>query len=169
MKKKSIILASLALCIPFLHGCSVDEKNINSTLITPDRGSVSSITNETKVKESYKQFFLLSTDLKFDKDLHQLEAIWLGKLILHNNCLSILVEGDKETLYTLVVPKNYEILFDNQKNIIGIKNIKSKEQYKIGESLTFGGLAVDKAKMNSNKSIPNYCEPRLALPGDIKK
>jgi hypothetical protein len=52
-----------------LHGCSVDEKNINSTLITPDRGSVSSITNETKVKESYKQFFLLSTDLKFDKDL----------------------------------------------------------------------------------------------------
>ena len=71
--------------------------------------------------------------------------------------------------YTLVVPKNYEIIFDNQKNIIGIKNIKSKEQYKIGESLTFGGLAVDKAKMNSNKSIPNYCEPRLALPGDIKK
>lgn len=35
--------------------------------------------------------------------------------------------------------------------LIGIKNIKSKEQYKIGESLTFGGLAVDKAKMNSNK------------------
>lgn len=42
-------------------------------------------------------------------------------------------------------------------------------ELKIGESLTFGGLAVDKAKMNSNKSIPNYCEPRLALPGDIKK
>jgi hypothetical protein len=35
-------------------------------------------------------------------------------------CLSILVEGDKETLYTLVVPKNYEIIFDNQKNIIGM-------------------------------------------------
>ena len=89
-----------------MHGCSAHDKNINSTLITPDRGSASSITHDTKVKESYKQFFLLSTDLKFDKDLHQLEAIWLGKLILHNNCLSILVEGDKETLHTLVVPKN---------------------------------------------------------------
>lgn len=169
MKKTELKLINLALCIPFLHGCSADEKNINSTLITPDQVLISNIAHETKVKESYKQFFILSKDLKFDKDLHQLEAIWVGKLTLHNNCLSILVEGDKETLYTLVVPKNYEILFDNQKNIMGIKNIKSNEQYKIGESLTFGGLAVDKVKMNSNKSIPNYCEPRLALPGDIKK
>ena len=152
-----------------MHGCSVDEKNINSTLITPDRGSVSSITNETKVKESYKQFFLLSTDLKFDKDLHQLEAIWYGKLTLHNNCLSILVEGDKETLYTLALLKNYEVLFDSENNIIGIKNIKSKDQYKLGESLIFGGLVIDQEKIKSNKNIPRYCEQKLALPEYIKK
>lgn len=159
------IIISLGLCIPFIFGCSNEQPKIKSKLNASERVSSINIAN----KESYKHFFLLSKDLKFDKDLHQLEAIWYGKLTLHNNCLSILVEGDKETLYTLALLKNYEVLFDSENNIIGIKNIKSKEQYKIGESLTFGGLAVDKAKMNSNKSIPNYCEPRLALPGDIKK
>lgn len=99
MKKQFIILA---LCIPFLHGCSAEEKNINSTPITPDQVSVGNIIHEAKAKKSYKQFFLLSKDLKFDKDLAQLEAEWAGELILHNNCLSTLVKGDKETIYTLV-------------------------------------------------------------------
>lgn len=161
--EKTII--SLGLCIPFIFGCSSEEKNIKSTLNTSERVSAINIPN----KESYKQFFLLSKDLKFDKDLHQLEAIWYGKLTLHNNCLSILVEDDKETLYTLVLLKNYEVLFDNQNNIIGIKNIKSKDQYKLGESLIFGGLAIDQEKMKSNKSIPSYCEQNLALPEYIKK
>lgn len=160
---------TLALCTSFLHGCSTEEKNINSTPVTPDQVSVSNIAPEKEEKNSYEQFFLLSTDLKFDKDLHQLEAIWPGKLILNHNCLSILVEGDVETIYTLVVPKNYEVIFDNQNNIVGLRNSKSKEKYKLGESLLFGGLAIDKEKMKLNKSIPNYCEPRLALPGEINK
>lgn len=166
MKKQFIILA---LCIPFLHGCSAEEKNINSTPITPDQVSVGNIIHEAKAKKSYKQFFLLSKDLKFDKDLAQLEAEWAGELILHNNCLSTLVKGDKETIYTLVVPKNYEIIFNHQNEIIGLKDIKLKEQYKLGESLRFGGLAIDKEKMKPYKNIPSYCEPRLALPGDIKE
>ncbi|MNE17878.1 hypothetical protein D3C80_1108770 [compost metagenome] len=166
---KRVLLSIFPLCMPFIHGCSAEEKNINLTPITSDQVSVSSITHETEEKKSYKQFFLLSKDLKFDKDLHQLEAIWPGKLILYNNCLSILVKGDKETIHTLVVPKNYEIIFDNQNNIAGLKDSKSKEQYKLGESLLFGGLAIDKEKMKPNKNIPSYCEPRLALPGDIKK
>ncbi|GLG82226.1 hypothetical protein [Acinetobacter calcoaceticus] len=166
---KTALLSIFPLCISFLYGCSAEEKNINSPPITTDQVSVSNITHEAKTKESYKQFFLLSKDLQFDKDLHQLEAIWPGKLILHNNCLSILVESDKETIHTLVVPKNYEIIFDKQNNIAGLKDSKSKEQYKLGESLLFGGLAIDKEKMKPIKNIPSYCEPRLALPGDIKK
>lgn len=166
MEKQFIILA---LCMSFLHGCSAEETNINSIPITPNRVSVGNIPHEAKVEKSYKQFFLLSKDLKFDKDLVHLEAEWAGKLILHNNCLSTLVKGDKDTIYTLVVPKNYEIIFNHQNEIIGLKDIKLKEKYTLGESLRFGGLAIDKEKMKSYKNIPSYCEPRLALPGDIKE
>ncbi|WP_457968622.1 hypothetical protein [Acinetobacter calcoaceticus] len=166
---KRILLSIFPLCMPFLHGCSAEEKNVNSIPITPDQVSVSNITHEANTKKSYKQFFILSKDLKFDKDLHQLEAIWSGKLVLYNNCLSILVKSnDKETIHTLVVPKNYEIIFDDQNNIAGLKDSKSKEQYKLGEALLLGGLAIDQEKMKPKKNIPSYCEPRLALPGDIK-
>ena len=149
------IIISLGLCIPFIFGCSNEQPKIKSKLNASERVSSINIAN----KESYKHFFLLSKDLKFDKDLHQLEAIWYGKLTLHNNCLSILVEGDK----------NYEVLFDSENNIIGIKNIKSKDQYKLGESLIFGGLVIDQEKIKSNKNIPRYCEQKLALPEYIKK
>ncbi|MBI0422248.1 hypothetical protein I7H67_05470 [Acinetobacter sp. ACIN00229] len=152
----------------FLYRCSAEDKNVNSITITLDQVSASNITHEVNTEKAYKQFFLLSKDLNFDKDLHQLEAVWPGKLVLYNNCLSILVKSDKETIHTLVVPKNYEIIFDDQNNIAGLKDSKSKEQYKLGESLLLGGLAIDKEKMKSNKNIPSYCELRLALPGDIK-
>lgn len=166
---KRILLSIFPLCMPFLHGCSTEEKNVNSIPITSDQVSVNKISHEANTNTSYKQFFVLSKDLKFDKDLHQLEAIWSGKLILYNNCLSILVKSDdKEIIHTLVVPKNYEIIFDDQDNIVGLKDSKSKEQYKLGGSLLLGGLAIDQEKLKSNKNIPSYCEPRLALPGDIK-
>jgi len=166
---KRILLSIFPLCMPFLYGCSAEEKNVNSILITPDQVSVNKITHEANTKKSYKQFFILSKDLKFDKDLYQLEAIWSGKLVLYNSCLSILVKSnDKEIIHTLVVPKNYEIIFDDQNNIAGLKDSKSKEQYKLGKSLLLGGLAIDQEKLKSNKNIPSYCEPRLALPGDIK-
>lgn len=166
---KRILLSIFPLFMSFLHGCSTEEKNVNSMPNMPDQVSVNKIIHEANTKKSYKQFFILSKDLKFDKDLHQLEAIWSGKLALYNNCLSLLVKSDdKETIYTLVVPKNYEIIFDDQSNIAGLKDSKSKEQYKLGESLLLGGLAIDQEKLKPYKNIPSYCEPRLALPGDIK-
>ncbi len=162
---------ALVISLPLLHGCSADnnEDKIKANPINTNKVVSSENTKSEASKKNQEQFFILAKDVKFDKDLAQLEAIWQGHLTLHNNCLSIVVKGDKETVHTLVVPKEYEILFDKQQNIIGLKNIKSKEQYKLGEPLQFGGIAFDKEKMKLNKNLPTYCEPRLALPGDIKK
>lgn len=164
MEKKII---GLALCMPFMFGCSGEEKNISLIPVAPEQVSANNVSD--KEKPSYKQFFLLSKDLKFNKDLYQLEAIWSGKLVLYHNCLSILVTGDREILHTLVVPESYKILFDARKNIIGLEDIKSKERYALGEWVVLGGLAVDKEKMKTAKTVPGYCEQRLALPEYIKK
>ena len=92
-----------------------------------------------------------------------------GNLTLHNNCLSIIVRGDRETMHTLVIPKQYEVFFDNYNKVIGLKNIKSKELYRLGESLQFSGIAFDDEKMKLGEKLPDYCPPRFALPGSIEK
>jgi len=53
--------------------------------------------------------------------------------------------------------------------VIGLKNIKSKELYRLGESLQFSGIAFDDEKMKLGEKLPDYCAPRLALPGNIEK
>ncbi|WP_149945204.1 hypothetical protein [Acinetobacter baumannii] len=99
--------------------------------------------------------FILAKDVRVDPNLAQLEAIFQGNLTLHNNCLSIIVRGDRETMHTLVIPKQYEVFFDNHNKVIGLKNIKSKELYRLGESLQFSGIAFDDEKMKLGEKLPD--------------
>lgn len=155
----------------FLNGCFSDinetKTSTNTSNIDPSMSAKS--TNVRSLKSDYKQFFILARDVKFDPNLAQLEAIFQGNLTLHNNCLSIIVRNDRPTIYTLVIPGQYEVSFDHHNKVIGLKNIKSKEVYRLGENLHFLGIAFDDEKMKLSEKLPGYCAPRLALPGGIEK
>lgn len=155
----------------FLNGCFFDtnEKYTSNNKSDIDPSVSAEKTNIKPLKSDYKQFFILARDIKFDPNLAQLEAIFQGNLTLHNNCLSIIVRGDRETLHTLVIPKQYEVFFDNYNRVIGLKNIKSKEVYRLGENLQFLGIAFDDEKMKLSEKLPSYCSPKLALPGGMEK
>ncbi|WP_312080389.1 hypothetical protein [Acinetobacter schindleri] len=155
----------------FLNGCffNANEKHSSNNKSDLDRSISAEKTAIKPLKNDLKQFFILARNVKLDPNLAQLEAIFQGNLILHNNCLSILVRNDRPTIHTLVIPGQYEVFFDNNNKIIGLKNIKSKEVYSLGETLHFLGIAFDDEKMKLSENLPSYCAPRLALPGGIEK
>ena len=161
----------LGFSLFFLNGCFFDTNEINNSnnKSNIDPSVSAENTNIKPMKSDYKQFFILAKDVRFDPNLAQLEAIFQGNLTLHNNCLSIIVRGDRETMHTLVIPKQYEVFFDNYNKVIGLKNIKSKELYRLGESLQFSGIAFDDEKMKLGEKLPDFCPPRFALPGSIEK
>ena len=103
MKIQSYILV---FSLFFLNGCFFDTNEIsnsnNKSNIDPSVSAEN--TNIKPMKSDYKQFFILAKDVRFDPNLAQLEAIFQGNLTLHNNCLSIIVRGDRETMHTLVIP-----------------------------------------------------------------
>lgn len=155
----------------FLNGCFFDtnERYTSNNKSDINPSVFAEKANIKSLKSDYKQFFILARDIKFDPNLAQLEAIFQGNLTLYNNCLSIIVRGDRETLHTLVIPKQYEVFFDNYNKVIGLKNIKSKDVYRLGENLQFLGIAFDDEKMKLSEKLPSYCSPKLALPGGMEK
>lgn len=86
-------------------------------------------------------------------------------LIIHNNCLSVKAI-DEDGIFTFILNSTNEILFDENKNIIGLINPKSKKQILIGERVGLSGTNTVNAT-SSKKLVPKECSQTLLFTGKI--
>lgn len=118
---------------------SIDQIKSNEVKIHQDTNAVrhTEIKNVETLIENKEIFYLTSNDI-FDmpKDVNQ--HMVSMDLVIYNNCLSVKSIGEEE-YFTFVLSDEKEILFDENKNIIGLINLKSKKKFLIGERIGLNG------------------------------
>lgn len=110
-------------------------------------------------------YFITLNDVSKSIDEAQLDIVFLGKLIINNNCLSIYYDNENvRKIYTVVIPENINIIFDSNNNIIGLENSKLKKKYELKNNILIGGMAtINKDRIK--KKIPDQCSQNILLPG----
>lgn len=114
--------------------------------------------------ENKEIFYITSNDIS-DMPKYLYEHIATMDLIIHNNCLSVKAI-DEDKIFTFILSDEKEILFDENKKIIGLINPKSKKKFLIGERIALSGTNTINA-ISSKKTVPKECSQTLLLTGEI--
>lgn len=114
--------------------------------------------------ENKEIFYITSNDIS-DMPKYLYEHIATMDLIIHNNCLSVKAI-DEDKIFTFILSDEKEILFDENKKIIGLINPKSKKNFLIGERIALSGTNTINA-ISSKKTVPKECSQTLLLTGEI--
>lgn len=159
------------LCLSMLLSACQQTNGIDNT--KPNEVKTQQNTNiveNVKIKkaeppiENKEIFYLTRNDIS-DMPKYLYEHRDTMNLVVHNNCLSVKAI-DENKIFTFVLSDENEILFDENKKIIGLINPKSKKNFLIGEQVGLNGTNTVNAT-SSNKPIPKECSQTLLFTGGI--
>ncbi|WFF38263.1 hypothetical protein LU290_08365 [Moraxella nasibovis] len=165
MKNIAISLLCLSLLLTACHKPNNIDMQKNDNLATKD-GIQSNTENsiDGSINKKVDIFYLLNDDIVLQDNLfleHRFPAI----LTVNKKCLSIETINEGK-IYTLVIPNTNEVLFDENKNVIGLFNKSTKRKILISEKI---GLSDSKAvtPTSSKKEVPKDCSETLLLTQEI--
>lgn len=159
------------LCLSMLLGACQQTNGIDNT--KPNEVKTQQNTNiveNVEIKkveppiENKEIFYLTSNDIS-DMPKYLYEHIATMDLIIHNNCLSVKAI-DEDKIFTFILSDEKEILFDENKKIIGLINPKSKKNFLIGERIALSGTNSVNAT-SSKKPVSKECSQTLLFTGEI--
>ncbi|WFF38264.1 hypothetical protein LU290_08370 [Moraxella nasibovis] len=168
MKNISISL----LCLSMLLSACQQTNGIDKTKPNEaENQQKTNIVENTKIKKAEptienKEIFYLTSDDISDMPTELREHLTSMDLIIHNNCLSLKSRNDEDKIYTFVLSDEKEILFDENKKIIGLTNPKSKKKFLIGEQVGLSGTNSVNAT-SSKKPVPKECSQTLLFTGEV--
>ncbi|OOS05296.1 hypothetical protein SAMN02745664_104111 [Moraxella cuniculi DSM 21768] len=85
---------------------------------------------------------------------------------MYNQCLSVRSFLSGKT-YTLATPNANEILFDDNQNVIGLLNKKSKRRILIGDEIVLDSTNTVNANA-STKPVPKDCSQELLITAAVE-
>lgn len=168
MKIYAISLLSFSL---FLSACQQinGTDNVKSNSVETQQNT--NIVENTEIKkaeppiENKEIFYLTQNDIS-DMPKYLYEHLTSMDLIIHNHCLSLKSRNDEDKIFTFVLSDEKEILFDENKRIIGLISPKSKKKFLIGEQVGLSGTNSVDATL-SKKPVPKECSQTLLFTGEI--
>lgn len=154
----------LLSCMLMVSGC-YDLKNIDEKTASQYYANNNSSFND---KKEHRIFYVSDDNITKPKDFSYLEPVIYGKLVVKNNCLSFLeiLDDGKEEFYTLVIPKDNSIVFNEKNKIIGIKNKKRDKVLFIEDYISASGIA-SVSNFKFNIDIPNECPKGMMVTQEI--
>ncbi len=167
------IHAICLLCLSIFLGACQQTNGIDNTKSNEiETNQNINIIENTEIKkseplmENNKEIFYLTRSDIVEMPKH-LEELRDGMdLIIHHHCLSLKSRDGENKIFTFVLNSHDEILFDENKKIIGLMNPKSKKKILIGERVGLGGLTTRPAAV-SKKPVPKECSQTLLFTGEI--
>ncbi len=169
MKIHTIFLLCLSI---FLGACQQTNGIDNTKSNEIETNQNTNIIENTEIKkseplmENNKEIFYLTRSDIVNKPKHLREHRTAMDLIIHNNCLSLKSINDEDKIFTFVLSDEKEILFDENKKIIGLMNPKSKKKFLIGQRIRLSGTNTVNAT-SSTKPVPKECSQTLLFTGEI--
>lgn len=160
------------LCLSMLLSACQQTNDIDKTKQNEVKtGQNTNIIENAEIKnaeppiENKEIFYLTRNDISHMPTELQ-EHLTSMDLIIHNNCLSLKSRNDEDKIYTFVLSDEKEILFDENKKIIGLINPKSKKKFLIGEQVGLSGTNSVNAT-SAKKPVPKECSQTLLFTGEI--
>ncbi|VEG12291.1 hypothetical protein [Moraxella cuniculi] len=160
--KKQITVAIVSMLT--LTACSNPAINEPSTKARPIKSSEMQ-QDQNKNQDTQSIFYLNSADVLLTDNLlaeHKPPA----SLIVYNQCLSVRSFLSGKT-YTLATPNANEILFDDNQNVIGLLNKKSKRRILIGDEIVLDSTNTVNANA-STKPVPKDCSQELLITAAVE-
>lgn len=159
------------LCLSMLLSACQQTNGIDNTKPNEVKtGQNTNIVENVEIKkaeppiENKEIFYLTSNDIA-DMPKYLYEHRDAMNLVIHNNCLSVKTINE-EKYFTFILSDEKAVLFDENKNIIGLINPKSKKKILIGEKVGLSGTNSVNAT-SSKKPVPKECSQTLLFTGEI--
>lgn len=163
MKFHAISLLCLSMLLSACQQTNDIDKTKQNEVKTGQNTNI--IENAEPPIENKEIFYLTRNDIS-NMPTELQEHLTSMDLIIHNNCLSLKSRNDEDKIYTFVLSDEKEILFDENKKIIGLINPKSKKKFLIGEQVGLSGTNSVNATL-SKKTVPKECSQTLLFTGEI--
>ncbi|QEY24205.1 hypothetical protein [Neisseria animalis] len=168
MTLHDIIGVLSALCLTACNPTSLTNTpaaatfpNHNNPGSTPD---TSDKTPPTAKAQAEAIFYLTGDDI-LDNGL-MIEPLVSTRLIVYNGCLSEGNPHHPENIGTLAIPKHNDLLFDDNRQLIGLVNKNSQRKILIGDYIALSGIK-NLSATSSTKPIPEACSQNITTTQEI--